>query len=135
MRISDWSSDVCSSDLQRLATGFADLVGDTPALRLVDVGHAHRAAARREAFGVALAAALARTGDDRGLAGELQCIGHPFHPRSVRVPAQPASCYACNVTVMPSIAALTMTCHPRRLQPFRSLPGSCYCNPRAAPPP
>src|SRR3546814_13748862 len=116
MRSSDWSSDVCSSDLehvhadelvqireidahqrieieisrhrrvvdqiidaperrdsllgerlgrslarhidlgeQRLATGFADLVGYTPALRPVDVADDHRAAAPRAAFCGALA--------------------------------------------------------------------------------
>src|SRR3546814_7297467 len=39
MRISDWSSDVCSSDLGRVAIAFAGLERDAPAP--VEVEHAH----------------------------------------------------------------------------------------------
>src|SRR3546814_9299865 len=99
MRISDWSSDVCSSDLAQLAD---DLPGGWAGHRAVPgartrvgpEGKAAWAASRRTRLRMALAPRLGRGGrDGRWLrlhlpAAQLRMGGadlrHPLHPRRLR---------------------------------------------------
>src|SRR3546814_2990192 len=69
MRISDWSSDVCSSDLEaiRPAIGLAEIAGDDGARRRADIDAHVEDREGRIAAGVALAVELADDGGDVGL--------------------------------------------------------------------
>src|SRR3546814_14679333 len=124
MRISDWSSDVCSSDLRRRSCHYAALLENTgcrdPSRSLAT--HAREAALLRHRPGLSPARRPGRLCDRRS-----RCLGHARHPpvdlRSRyrhRLPSQAPSGRRLNsVTRLASSRFADRT----QLDLFRSVPG------------
>src|SRR3546814_16395617 len=104
MRISDWSSDVCSSDLLRSELGIA------PAARRLRDG-------QRTAAGISLAVSTVGTGDRRGAAAD--------HPRPDAGADQGISLQRAPASRIGGVAGVRLPAF-RRLIPQSTLPKTIF---------